>query len=49
MVEGGGCEIIEFQRVGGGDGDTLKFNLSTIIGFELGEESLVLLSSSNLY
>ena len=49
MVGGGGCKIIEFRRVGGGGGDYLEFGLSTIIGFELGEESLVLLSSSNLY
>ena len=40
------CEIIEFQRVGGGGGDTLEigwFNL----WFKLEGESLVLLSSSN--
>ena len=41
-----GGEIIDFIRVGGGD----VVNLETIIVdilFELGEESLVLLSSSN--
>ena len=49
MVGGGGCKIIEFRRVWGGVGDNLEFGLCTIIGFELGEKSLVLLSSSNLY
>ena len=45
--------MINFRRVGGGDGVNLdifgfrRFTLSEII-FELGEESLVLLSSNNL-
>ena len=48
-VAGGGWgEIIELRRVRGGGGDTLEFGLA-IIWFELEEESLVPLSSSNLY
>ena len=46
VVGGVGDERIDFIRVGGGD----VVNLETIIVdilFELGEESLVLLSSSN--
>ena len=54
MVGGGGCEIIEFRWVGGGGDIALEIigvrslGLSVRIGCNLGEESLVLLSSSNM-
>ena len=54
VVGGGGCEIIEFRRIGGGGDIDLEiigvrsFGLSVGIGCELGWESLVLLSSSNM-
>ena len=52
VVKRGGCEIRELRRIGGGDGVNLeiigvrRFCLSVSIGCELGEESIVLLSSS---
>ena len=53
VVWGGGSERINFRRVGGGDVVRLdifgvrRLTLIEIV-FELGEESLVLLSSNNL-
>ena len=46
VVGGSGRERINFRRVGGGDGVSLETVIVEIL-FELGEESLVLLSSSN--
>ena len=54
VVGGGGSERIRFRRVGGGGVGNLdsfgvrRLTLIVEIVFELGEESLVLLSSSNL-
>ena len=53
VVGGGGSEMIKFRRVGGGDVVSLdnfgvrRLTLIVEIVFELGEESLVLLSYSN--
>ena len=46
VVGGGGSERINCRRVGGGDGVSLETVIVEIL-FELGEESHVLLSSSN--
>ena len=54
VVEGGGIERIKFRRVGGNGFSNLdsfevrRLSSIVVILFGLGEESLVLLSSSNL-